>query len=157
MKVKSGAIEDYLATLSETPLRLAACTAGLDDACLHSPPDLDDWSLARLLAHLRAAAEVWGESIHAMLAQEQPEIPDVHPNARLKSAGYDKLEFHASLQVYAEQRQALLEALRSLPLEAWSRPATIRGRAHTVFSQVRRMALHEADHWEQIERLCQVE
>jgi len=36
--------------------------------------------------------------------------------------------------------------------EEWFRPAVIRGRTHTVFSQTRRMALHEADHWERIDR-----
>ena len=35
----------------------------------------------------------------------------------------------------------------------WSRGAMIKDRRHTVFSQARRMALHEVTHCEQIEGL----
>jgi hypothetical protein len=35
----------------------------------------------------------------------------------------------------------------------WSRGAMIRKRRHTIFSQARRMALHEVTHNEQIEAL----
>jgi hypothetical protein len=149
-------VEHYLAVLSETPHRLAECAARLGDERLHTPPAPDEWSPSRLLAHLRAAGEVWGESIAEMLAQPSPDIPYIHPNQRMKAAGYAGLDFRASLLAYTRQRQSLLETLRNLPPEAWSRPATIRGRTHTVFSQTRRMALHEADHWAQIERLGEV-
>jgi hypothetical protein len=71
----------------------------------------------------------------------------------MKTAGYTGLDFQFSLLAYTRQRLALLETLRNLPPGDWSLQATIRGQTHTVFSQTRRMALHEADHWEQMERL----
>lgn len=153
MKTTLGEVEHYLAVLAETPERLASCAAGLEVERLRTPPAGEEWSLTRLLAHLRSAADVWSESIYAMLETEHPDLTYVHPNQRMKSAGYATLDFWVSLQAYAEQRRALLATLRQLQPAAWSRPATIRGRSHSVFSQTRRMALHEADHWGQIERL----
>lgn len=153
LKAKLYEVAHYLAVLAETPERLAECAAGLGDERIDASPALGDWSLGQLLAHLRAAAEVWGESIYAMLEAEHPDLPYVHPNQRMKSAGYAAVDFQVSLQAYTEQRLALLEMLRQLQPEEWSREALIRGRRHTVFSQARRVALHEADHWAQIERM----
>jgi len=45
--------------------------------------------------------------------------------------------------------------LKRLSVEDWSRAAIIKGREHTVFTQVRRMAMHENVHCEQIESLLQ--
>jgi hypothetical protein len=156
LKVVLNDIEGYITTLSETPRRLAGSAAGLGDDQLYKALAPGEWSPSRLLAHLRAAAEVWGESIAEMLGQPSPDIPYIHPNQRMKAGGYAGLDYQASLLAYTRQRQALLEILRNLQPGDWSRPATIRGRRHTVFSQTRRMALHEADHWAQIERLGEV-
>jgi uncharacterized damage-inducible protein DinB len=153
LKVELDEVDGYLLILAETPRRLADCAAGLSDEQLENPPIAGEWSLRQVLAHLRAAAEVWGEAIAMTLGQHSPDIPYEHPNRRMKAAGYAALDFKASLEAYTHQRRALLETLRHLQPGDWSRPATIRGRTHTVFGQTRRMALHEADHWAQIERL----
>ena len=151
MKVELEEVEHYLALLAETPHRMAV---GMDDACMHMPPGEGEWSLVQVLAHLRAAAEVWGDNIEQMLRLDQPVVTYIHPNKRMKAAGYAALEFHISFEAFCRQRAELLGKLANLPPEDWSRSAVIRGRTHTVFSQTRRMALHEADHWVQIDRLC---
>ena len=154
LKVELGEVEHNLALLSETPHRMAAGMVGMDDARLRTPLEEREWSLIQVLAHLRAAAEVWGDNIEQMLRLDQPVVTYIHPNKRMKAAGYAALEFHTSFEAFCRQRAELLGKLANLPPEDWSRSAVIRGRTHTVFSQTRRMALHEADHWEQIDRLC---
>jgi hypothetical protein len=47
-----------------------------------------------------------------------------------------------------------LAVLRALPPESWPCSADIAGRGRTVFSQARRMALHEKEHWVQLEALA---
>jgi hypothetical protein len=47
-----------------------------------------------------------------------------------------------------------LEKLQPLALKEWARSATIKERQHTVFSQARRLALHEEGHCGQIEELA---
>ena len=154
LKVELEDVEHYLALLAETPHRMAAGTVGMDDARLRVPLEEGEWSLIRVLAHLRAAADVWGDSIEVMLRLDQPVVTYIHPNKRMKAAGYATLEFHISFEAFCRQRAELLGKLANLSPENWSRSALIHGRTHTVFSQTRRMALHEADHWEQIDRLC---
>ena len=51
------------------------------------------------------------------------------------------------------QRKELLNVLRELPPEGWEKAAIIEGRRHNVFSQTRRMALHEAEHCAQMEAM----
>jgi hypothetical protein len=41
--------------------------------------------------------------------------------------------------------------LRLLDEAGWAKTANIAGQTHSVFSQARRMALHEGEHCEQIE------
>ena len=105
-----------------------------------------------MVAHLRACADVWMFSIYAMLAEDEPALPDLDERKWAKVTAYTELEFYDLLQVYALQRAELINVLRDLPTESWARSATIAGRKHTVFSQVRRMALHEVEHCEQIEQ-----
>ena len=90
-----------------------------------------------------------------MLTQDCPTQPHLSPRTWIRKTDYLKLAFRDSLQAYSAQRKALLSTLNSLALDDWSRPATIKGRRHTVFTQARRMALHEAVHCDQIEALLQ--
>jgi hypothetical protein len=98
---------------------------------------------------------VWGDSIEAMLAEDHPTVPYRHPRQWIKKTDYLELPFHESLKAFTAQRKKLLKAVKRLSLEDWSRAATIKRREHTVFTQVRRMAMHENVHCEQIESLLQ--
>src|SRR5487761_1341461 len=60
MRSQSLTTEQVLTLLAETPARIAALTADLAPAQLHTPPNHDEWSANDVLAHLRACADVWG-------------------------------------------------------------------------------------------------
>jgi hypothetical protein len=153
MKATPAEIAKYLNLLAETPRRIRRATQGFDEVRLQFKPDKDSWSINDILAHLRSCADVWGASIDAMLAAENPTVPYRHPRQWIKKTDYPELPFHGSLQVFVEQRQKLLKVLKPLAFEDWSRGALIKGREHTVFTQVRRMAQHENEHCGQIESL----
>jgi hypothetical protein len=145
-------IQEFLEQLADTPRRLTVASANVDETRLRLKPDPSGWSALDNLAHLRACADVWGASIEAMLADDEPTLPDIHPRKWQKQVKYPKV-FVESLQAFIVQRKKLLEALKPLQFEDWSRGAQIGGRRHTVFTQVRRMAKHEAQHCEQIETI----
>ncbi len=149
MKVTQTEIQKYLAQLEQTPHLIQAAAEGVDPAHLHAKIG-KDWSANDVLAHLRACADVWGASIESMLAEDEPTLPYLHPNQWLKQTDYRQLEFGKSLKAYTRQRQKLLKILTKVPLVDWARGAIIGGRKHTVFSQARRMALHEIEHCGQI-------
>jgi hypothetical protein len=66
-------IEQVLTMLAEAPRRIAALTADLEPAQLHTSPNPNEWSANDVLAHLRACNEVWGGYyIMTILAQDKP-------------------------------------------------------------------------------------
>ena len=151
---KMREIQEILETLADIPRRLTDLTANADESHLRLKPDPSAWSPVDVLAHLRACADVWGDSIEVMLAEEEPKIPYRHPRQWVKRTDYPQLDFSVSLKAFVRQRKALLKVLKSLTFAQWERGAQIQGRRHTVFTQARRMALHETEHCGQVERLC---
>ena len=148
-------IEEYLNLLTQTSRRITKAINGFDDVRLRTRTDEQPWSINDILAHLRSCADVWGDSIEAMLTEQKPTVPYRHPRQWIKKTDYPQLSFHESFKAFVAQRKKSLEVLNGLSFEDWSRAAVIKGREHTVFTQVRRMALHEQVHCEQIESLLQ--
>ena len=158
MTSRSLTIEQVLALLAETPPRIAALTAGLAPAQLHTAPNRGEWSANDVLAHLRSCADVWGHCIAAILAEDRPAIRSVHPTTWIKQTDYPELEFQPSLRSFTTQRAGLLTVLDLLRSEDWSRAATVTGegrvRERTVLFYAQRLVRHERPHIKQIERIA---
>ena len=157
MPGKELTVEQVLALLAETPPRLAALTVGLTSGQLHAALGQEEWSANDVLAHLRACADVWGDYIRAIVAEERPTLRAVSPRTWIKKTDYPALEFRSSLDAFTAQRANLLVFLRPLPSEDWSRTATLKGagkaREQTAFSYAEALARHEQPHIKQIEEI----
>lgn len=153
LEATPGEIAEQLALLKSTVGRLSACTKGLSNSQLATPPDPKSWSVLQILAHLRGCADLWTYSIYAMLAEKEPVLALLDERRWAKAARYDSLPFDKSFKAFALQRSELLNVLQALEPDAWMRLADIGGRKHSVVSQVRRMARHEDEHCTQIEAL----
>ena len=156
MPERSLTTEQILTMLAATPPRIAALTAGLGPAQLHTSPNHDEWSARDVLAHLRACADMWGSCIVAMLAEDRPTIKAVNPTTWIKKTDYLEQDFQPSLQAFTTQRAELLAVLEPLPPEGWSRAATVTGAGRvlerTVLFYAEWLARHERPHVKQIER-----
>jgi hypothetical protein len=119
--------EQVLTLLAQTPARLAALTAGLPPAQLHTAPNPGEWSANQVLAHLRACADMWGKCMVAMIAEDRPTLRAVNPRSWIKKTNYLELEFRPSLRAFTTQRAELLAVLEPLPPAGWSRAATVTG------------------------------
>ena len=154
MPGRSLTIEQVLTLLAETPPRLETLTAGLAPSQLHTSPTPDEWSANDVLAHLRACADVWGDCIAAIIAEERPTLRAVNPRTWITQTNYPNLEFRPSLRAFATQRTELLVVLEPLPPEGWSRAATVTGAGktleRTVLFYARWLAEHERPHIKQI-------
>jgi DinB superfamily len=154
---RSLTIEQILTLLAETPARIAALTADLTPAQLHTTPNPDGWSANDVLAHLRACADVWGSCIVAMIAEDRPTLRAVNPRTWIKKMDYLELEFRPSLHSFATQRADLLAVLSPLPHEGWSGAATVTGAGkvleRTVLFYAQWLARHERQHVKQVERI----
>lgn len=150
-------IEQVLTLLAATPPRIAALATGLTPAQSHTAPTQGGWSVNDVLAHLRACADVWGDCIAAILAEDTPTLRAVNPRTWIKKTDYLELEFQPSLRIFATQRAELLAVLEPLPYEDWSRAATVTGAGKvlewTVLSYAQRLARHERPHVKQVERI----
>jgi len=146
-------IQEFLNLLQETPLRIDKMTCGIEESCLQARVNKDEWSVNDILAHLRSCADVWGDSIEKMLLNDKQTQPYLHPRQWIKKTDYPKLPFRESFRAFKTQRRTLLKELKNISFEDWERSATIKGRKHTIFTQVRRMAKHENVHSQQIEEL----
>lgn len=153
MKSTPDDIEKILEILSETPRQLSALIAELEETHLYSKPGTKIWSVAEILGHLRSCADIWTFSIYTMLTEELPILPDINERKWAKVTSYARIPVALSLQAFTFQREELLHVLRALPFDGWQRIALIYERKYSVFSQARRMALHEQEHLEQIRQL----
>lgn len=139
--------------LEETIRRISALTGELTDEQLALSPGKREWSAVEILAHVRACNDVWTYSIYAMLSEDNPALPLLDERRWAKVTRYSTLGFHQSFQAFTMSRRELLHILRALSEASWQRVCNIGGRTHNVFSQVRRMALHEQEHCEQMEKM----
>ena len=141
---------EIMALLRENPLQLAGLTAGLSSGQLRIPPEPDAWSLTGILAHLRACADVWGDSIATMLAEDHPTIRAVNPRSWITRTDYRDLEFAPSFAAFTAQRADLLTTLDALTTEQWERSATVTGAGAVLTRDVRFyaqwLARHERSH-----------
>ena len=77
-------IEQILSMLAAAPPRLAALTADVAPALLQTRPGPEEWSATEVLAHMRACADMWGNAIMAMLAEDHPTLRAVNPRTWIK-------------------------------------------------------------------------
>jgi DinB family protein len=144
-------VEQVLTLLADMPARIAGITAGLTAAQARTRPEEGEWSVAEVLAHLRACSDVWGDRcIGTILAQDGPTVPGINPRAWIERTDYPTLPFRPSLRVYTAQRADLMTVLELLPPEGWSRTATVTGggppRQRTVLFYAQWLAGHERAH-----------
>jgi hypothetical protein len=150
-------IEQTLTMLVAAPARIAALTAGLTETQLHTAPGPDEWSANDVLAHLRSCADMWGNSIEAILAQDKPTLRAVNPRTWIKQTAYLEQEFQPSLQAFTAQRSRLMAVLEPLTSKDWAQTATVTGAGkpleRTVLFYARWLAGHERPHLKQIARI----
>src|SRR5262245_22867917 len=155
MSNNSLTIEQVLTRLAEHPPRIATLTKDLTSAqlCARSKPD--EWSANDVLAHLRSCADVWGNYIRKILAEDRPAIRAVSPRTWMKRTNYPELEFETSFRAFTAQRADLLSVLKSLPAEAWSHTAIVTraGKVidRTILHYAEGLVIHEQSHVSQIE------
>jgi hypothetical protein len=151
-------IEQILTILAENPPRIAAMTAGLAPAQLQTPLNRAEWSANDVLAHLRSCADVWGNCMQVIIAQDMPTIRAVNPRTWIRQTDYLEQEFRPSLQAFTMQRTDLLAVLETLPHEGWSRTTRVTGAGkvleRTVLFYAEWMARHERPHVRQIEHIA---
>lgn len=151
--------EQILPLLAEGPERIMTLVGRLTPSQLQTAPAPGAWSATAVLAHLRACADVWGDCIATILAQDRPTIRAINPTTWVEQTDYPTLAFHPSFAAFAAQRSALLAQLEALPPAAWMRSATVVGAGRplerTVHFYAQWLAAHERSHRKQFKQIAQ--
>lgn len=150
MRISAEQRADFLAILAATPPYLARLIETASDESLLDRPGANDWSVAENLVHIDACARFWGTSIDRMLAEDGGVQGNQSPRGQTEPTPVSRSEFNDIASAFNERRRLLLTQLASIAPEDWERSAMIGGEQHTVSTQIRRMALHEQVHIEQV-------
>jgi hypothetical protein len=148
-------IQQRLQRLIDAPLRIAACTAGLDETRLTTPPAPGEWSAAEIMEHVRGSAEARTRMIQKLLTSDKPRMSYLTPRGWSKKYQYDRLSFAENFAAYKAERASLIPILQGLTLDQWNRAATFTGKPKplSVFDVVTSMANHDTEHCDQLESL----
>ena len=116
-----------------------------------------EWSIAAVLAHLRACNDVLGGAMLRILREEQPAWAASSPRAWQAKSGYHDLPFAANVEAFAKGRSELLDVLEPLSAEAWERTATVTVPPKKVYERSVRyygawLAQHEGTHVKDLAR-----
>jgi hypothetical protein len=119
--------------------------------------DARQWSLAAVLAHLRACNDVLGGAMLRILDQDRPAWAASSPRAWQAKSGYHDLSFEENFAAFADGRARLLERLTPLSAVAWDRTAAVTVPPGKVYERSVRyygawLAQHEGTHVKDLAR-----
>ena len=140
--------------------RLEESAATFCDACRkvadpYAPLNADGWNVHQIAVHTRDVDElVYGLRARRTAVEENPEFPNFDGEAYM-SANYDSSEpLEEILNSLNENVRALVELLRALPMEAWSRVSrhTTLGSGLTLQTWVEKDLAHIEEHQKAIKK-----
>lgn len=141
-----------LETLGDTPTWLRTGLAHLSDQDAHAAAHAGEWSLADILAHLRASDAILAPRVFYVLIRDQPPLIGFDERAWAVVAASAHVPLATQLDAFAALRAELLGILRTLDPPAWDRAGMHETRGRLTLRQiVSDLAEHEREHraqWE---------
>ncbi|HET7168559.1 MAG TPA: DinB family protein [Candidatus Limnocylindrales bacterium] len=150
-------LAEALDILATSPGLIAAATAGLAAADLHTPFEPDGWSARDILAHVRACHRTWGAYIERILDEDRPVFRAESPRSTIDQTDFLEQRFKASLEDFTSDRDRLMARLRDVDERDFARTATVTlpglgQQSRSVRYYADRMASHEREHVRHIEQ-----
>lgn len=140
--------------LAGTPEKLESLSNQLPRTQLLQALAVGERSFVEILAHLLNFEARVSEAVVQALLLEEPILADIHPERQLgKLLRYDRLPFVDLLAYFKFRRVILLNILKGLTQDQWSRSIREGGkkRRESVYWKMRALALHEHEHLVEIE------
>ena len=149
--------EEVLELLDNAPSRIEAATAGVPADELLAQLEPGGWSARDILGHIRACDRTWGGYLERILDENHPTFRAESPRSTIRKTDFLALSFAESLEGFMKDRAALVARIRTAGSDGLARAATVKlpGRGaeeRTAFYYADRMAEHEREHVQHIER-----
>ena len=125
MTAREWTVEEIGAILRTTVATLEEHAAAATPADLQPTGYDDEWSLAGIVAHLRACNDVLGGAVLRILAEDHPAWRASSPRAWQAKSGFHAEAFEPSFAAFKAGRSDLLTVLESVEPAGWERTATV--------------------------------
>jgi hypothetical protein len=146
--------DERMARLAATPGQVARALEGRSERALARRPAAGAWAPVEIVCHLRDIEETFGERFAAILAMDEPALPEVGPPDRW-AAERQYLRHDAALALthFRRRRGEALETLMAASAADWQRGGEhpVRGRL-SIDMIVALMAWHDDNHLDQLTR-----
>ena len=140
-------LDDVIDALAAAPSALSA----LPPEAWERRPSPDEWSVAEVFGHLRAADAIWRPRILLTLVRDGAAWPDIDERALQTLLDVGGLDISAKVLAYAFGRAELCAALATLDADGWSRTFVHSKLGDlTVLAACEMVIGHEAEHMAQI-------
>jgi hypothetical protein len=121
----------------------------------HTPLDKDGWDVHQIAVHTRDVDKlVYGLRVRRTAVEDNPEFPSFDGEAYMAEHYDSKESLIELLNSFVENVEALIELLRALPSEGWSRLSShsTLGSGLTLQSWVEKGLAHIEEHLETLKR-----
>ncbi len=148
---------EMLVSLAAAPDNLAAAVQGISDGALTRKPTPEEWAIWELMAHLIETDRLFLDLTPSLLADAEVK-PLVFREVAWKThegKGYESWSAAQLVAGFRQTRTEVLDLLRDLTPDLWSRWGSRPGRITSVLDLGRWVANHDIGHIAQIRRQCQ--
>ncbi len=144
---------EQIERLSRTADDLATLLEGKAPSVLTRRPAESAWAATEVVCHLRDTEELFLNRFQTILANEEPKLLAIDPDAWARDRQYLRNDAFEALASFRARREETLKFLRALAQEQWERRGIhpSRGRM-TVKDFVALMASHDDNHLDQLRR-----
>lgn len=143
--------EEIVAILRTSVARLRELADAAPPAMLEPAGYEEEWSLAAVLAHLRACNDVLGGNMVRIVREDHPAWRAMSPRTWQRKSGYHETPFEPAFETFSRSRRELLEAVEAFAPADWERTATVTVPPKKIFEYSTRyygdwLAAHERAH-----------
>lgn len=147
-------IEILIANLKNAPRIIIPLTRGIKLDLLKRRPQPDKWSAHEHACHLAQVHPLFFNRLDLMLREENPTIKPYFPDKDEEDDLLLKVDFKEALERFTNDRQTLVEKLKSLKAEDWLRTAIHEEYAYySIYIMFRHLSLHDFMHAYRIEEI----
>lgn len=146
--------ERALRDIRKTPVILSAVLRPVTpDQAREARDGADGWTVSEVVGHLKDYEEIFLSRVRQTLQEDEPRLVPHNQDELVRLRGYAGADVHFLFKAFLELRREHVDVLASLSEAQWERRADHpRWGLITVLDHAINVALHDANHTEQIVR-----
>ena len=147
-------VEQLIATLERAPVIVIPLVRQANPAILKRRPPSGEWSIHENACHLGEVHPLFFQRLDLMLSEEDPLVSSYDPGRDDPEDALLQVNLSDALSRFEQDRGRLVDRLRQLRPEEWTRTARHEEyNSYSVFTMFRHLALHDFFHAYRIEEL----